>query len=153
MKLLRLLTLTILAIFITSTAYAVIGPIPVNKSNDCGGTCVLPNGNVYANVTLEANTCPGGTSGVLITFAANTTLLLPPITCTTETGNFGIQSAGFNYSGEDELDVTLPAGWGLVNNTRLDGLGVYTVKGADSGQFRTDPLQIAICGSSDLFEE
>ncbi len=107
---------------------AVIGPIPVDESND------LPDGQIYGWVTITQI----DVSCVEIKADANQDILIPG-------PNFGIQAFGFNYAGDTScLDVTVPSGW-VESTGIIDGFGVFIERVDTTGSYRQDPLVIQVC--------
>jgi len=134
MKSIIIISATIL--LLVTPVLAVIGPIPVDESND------LVDGKIYGWVTITKidDYC------VEIKADANETVLIPG-------ENFGIQAFGFNYNGSTScLDVTAPVGW-VESTGTLDGFGIFIEKVDTTGSYRQDPLFITVCNTCGELQE
>jgi hypothetical protein len=148
MKKTTLLFITIVSVICwVPNLFAVIGPIPIDLSND------LPDGYVYCavTVTLLPDHCPGPYDGVEIAVDANQDILTPG-------PNFGIQAFGFNYNGNlEELSLNVPDDpankWKVQYGKNISEFGVYLVDESGTGNTRKDPLVLDVCNcNSDLME-
>lgn len=140
----NILIILIYLILCPPFSYGIIGPIPINISNE------LPDGPIYATVTVSLLTdfCSNNYNGVKIVADANESLLIPG-------PNFGIQDFGFNYSGENisDLIISKPENWKIKINKNMSEFGVFLYEESGTGNTRMDPLVINICSCSNNLNE
>jgi hypothetical protein len=146
-KVILSLAIIFTALVCSTNLFAVIGPIPIDLSND------LPDGNVYCavTVTLLPDNCPGPYDGEEIVVDANQDILIPG-------PNFGIQQFGFNYNGDiGELETFVKddptTKWKVQYSNNMSEFGVYLFEESGTGSTRKDPLVLDVCNcNSDLME-
>jgi hypothetical protein len=135
--------MALIIILWTPHLFAIIGPIPINISNE------LPDGPLYGTVTVTRlpDYCPGSYDGVKIVADANQDILIPG-------SNFGIQDFGFNYSGDpSKLTISKPNKWKMKTSQNMSEFGVFLYEESGTGNTRQDPLEITICNCcTDLVE-
>ena len=145
-KVILSLAIIFTALVCSTNLFAVIGPIPINISNE------LPDGPLYGTVTvtLLPNYCSGTFDGVRIVADANQNILMPGT-------NFGIQDFGFNYNGDTgKLNITVQNSngkWKVKTNQNMSEFGVFLYEDSGTGSTRQDPLVLDICHCcADLME-
>ena len=126
----------------------------MNDTNVAQFSGGLPDGTNYLTVKIDDDGAAG-----LINFTVS---VIPG--ALSPTNNFGIQSFGFNITGDaftpTVSDFNLPFGWALsdvnaganagdAKSTNQDGYGMFDVVVADGGQNRLDPLTFSIDVGSD----
>jgi hypothetical protein len=100
----------------------------------------LPSGTPYLYVTIDDEGATGD-----INFTVETVYDFD------EGNNFGIQSFGFNNTGDEGIDLIaanllLPGNWGFVADANQSGFGQFEFTVSTTGSDRMDPLMFSITG-------